>query len=524
MSGQTLRVLVVSADREFVRVANAAGESHDLYILMAGDVASAAEILADKPVALALLDGRSEGALALVHHVRALAEGASVALALDPEDADTLRGALDLGIDALLTTPLTGDGFLRVVAKVREERALRVHRAFHEPDFERAKKSITELRRLVDAAALGDRELVAAAHDTLAEIAPSVRASIDLRFSPDEPITEASADVPRLALGQEGRESGTIELSGGTPFDRAVALEVASILSRLLALRTAADRGDPPSASSRIVDKRLFFDLLSREVDKANRHRRSLSLLNIDLGDVDLGALTEHLRTSDVVGRADRDIYVLLPETGSVGATQLRRRVACGVAGVATLPRDGTTKEALLAVARKRRELLARSPVTIAARGPRSGAEPPVANPPMDLAELIEQMLARPLQDAGAHTIYPLVLGLPAAASMVRHACLAAARHGDAFVDVGGASTLVSAAREAERENTERLAAAEHPVPSELFVVVLTSEAGVWACTGKVGDDSVSAVHGADPVFADRLAGALFQFERDAADTEREGA
>lgn len=118
-----------------------------------------------------------------------------------------------------------------------------------------------------------------------------------------------------------------------------------------------------------------FVDLAGREIDLARRHGRRFALLTVDAtGDYDARALVEivlsAIRDTDVVARADeRELLLLLPETGAKGARILRRRILDKVqqqvgshrappvrVGIATFPFDGEDLSRLLRIARRRAE------------------------------------------------------------------------------------------------------------------------------------------------------------------------
>ncbi len=503
-----LSALVVSADPELLRVASASLAAGDARVIGKTTLAAALDVLRETPVDMAVVDARSEGTLALVHHVRAFAEVAggqhpstAIVVAVDPGDAIGMRAALDLGADALVTTPVHGDALLEALARLRAERTTAASVAVESARADRAESLARRMRRLIEATAEGDGEAIESALDAITELAPGVRARF-FRAGADDPVTAVSGDTERLPLGDVGHELGTLVVTGGEPSERAIALDVAGALSSLLALRArfvaSGPRGPGPS---RMLERALFDDILAREIDKAVRHGRPLALLALDpVGSADEG-LAPHLRVSDIVGRGGADVFVLLPETDLVGATQLRRRIGRRPAGVASL-RDGHTRDALVRAARARRELARTSPLA---------APSLTMQTSMGLVATIDRLLSQPLHDAGALTTYPLVLGMAGAASLVTHACLEASRVSRATVHVthGMAKAAVAAASALGAE----LDVIEHDAPtSDAFAIAIASELGAWACAGHLepgSSDSVSALHGADPLLADLLVRAM---------------
>lgn len=505
---ETLRVLAVSDDEDLLRVARAAFASGDTIPLEAASIEAAIEILGRGPIKLALVDGRVAGALSLVHHVHTLSPGAHVIVAVDVDhevredqgqDDPVLRGALDLGADGVVTLPLHGDAVLRSLAKARHEFATRQRLVELEAEVETRQAMARELRRMIDAAALGEDELVGAALDALAEVAPTVKARVSRTSPNDEPVTTISGDTHRFSLGDDGREVGTLALSGGDAASRSVALELASALSSLLALRArAAGLSTGRSTVARAVERHLFDDILARELEKARRHGRALSVMALDSENVDLVALAAHLRASDVVGRDLHDVLVLLPETTRIGAVRLRRRIGQRPSGIATLLQDGHRPAALLLAARARRELMRTSPLV------------PLAAKAKSLTELATNLLALPLHDAGPHSCYPLLLGVAQACSMARQACREAARDGEAYVHVTR-GPIASAVRELAAERAGSLTILEHDTPAPTFAIAVTSELGAWACAGRYDGEGerVSAVHSADPLLGDWIVTSL---------------
>lgn len=118
-----------------------------------------------------------------------------------------------------------------------------------------------------------------------------------------------------------------------------------------------------------IYDTPMFLTLLSRETGRASRYRDffGLCLITRDRPGPDGAAeastlhatIAELLRTTDLVGRVDDGVAVVLintsPSDSLAIAERLRARlVASGPAsiGLASFPRDGTDPQALLDRAR----------------------------------------------------------------------------------------------------------------------------------------------------------------------------
>lgn len=488
------RVLVVSEDREFLRVAEAALRSGDALVVTAGGLDAAVTILAGRAPDLLLVDGGAESLLSLIHYARTLAPAAAVYVAADPDRGTTIRAALDLGVDGIVTAPLHGDAVLRALAKTRLDGELNRRAAQLEAEVASVRSVLREARNLIEVASAGEGELCRVALDSLTEVAPTVTARIT-RIEPgnEAPPSERAVN-DRLVLGEEGREAGILELAGGDAPSRATALELAAILSGLLSLRIRLGVAtELSSGPARTMERDAFDDVVSREVEKTRRYGRPLSLLSLDSNNVDLGELAHLLRSTDVIGRREREVFVLLPETNATGAVRLRRRLGKKPIGIASASRDGLTRDALVHAARAGRERMRTSPLFN------------LSEEASGLEGLIDALLSKPLTHAGAHSTYPLLLGIGQACSLVKHACVEASRTAETFVCVTAEGPLASAVREASLEKGESLVVTEHVAPDMLFAVSITSELGSWACAGRYDEEIVSAVHGADPLLADAL-------------------
>jgi GGDEF domain-containing protein len=183
--------------------------------------------------------------------------------------------------------------------------------------------------------------------------------------------------VLRLGAGDVQQGFLIVDDPGGVTSDGAVWELVAVQASIALALvgeREQSHRGAMKDPDSSAYTFAYFVDVAGREIDKAARHGRRFALatvsLNIPQGD---GAkldveLTDRLlaavRDTDVVARIDEaEFYVLLPETGGMGAHACRRRVMQHLGqdrqnareaamGLATFPHDGRDLSQLLRVAK----------------------------------------------------------------------------------------------------------------------------------------------------------------------------
>src|SRR5207302_1598609 len=109
----------------------------------------------------------------------------------------------------------------------------------------------------------------------------------------------------------------------------------AAMTLALLAERERSTRGAIKDQTTSAYTFAYFVDIAGREIDKARRYGRRFALATIaldenatsaptDLAEVILGAV----RDTDVLARVDEhEFYLLMPETGGVGAQNCRRRV-----------------------------------------------------------------------------------------------------------------------------------------------------------------------------------------------------
>lgn len=160
----------------------------------------------------------------------------------------------------------------------------------------------------------------------------------------------------------------------GVPEEAVMALadHTATATRGQLLMERMRNQGDIDQ-STFLINRAAFDIYAAREVTRARRYKRPLSLLVLSPADPDdetlrrLGSdVMAVIRVMDILARLDDGrLALLLPETERAGATTLARRTEQRNPGlrvtVATLPGDGTTWEALLAAAESK------------VRGPASG-------------------------------------------------------------------------------------------------------------------------------------------------------
>ena len=154
----------------------------------------------------------------------------------------------------------------------------------------------------------------------------------------------------------------------------------AATVFALIAAREQSHRASMKDPRSSAYTFAYFVDVAGREIDMARRHKRRFALATIgvyqraegpgdeptiETADRVLGAV----RDTDVLARVDaNEFYLLLPETGGLGAHSCRRRVLEQLGGLsgespfelavglATYPHDSGDLSRLLRVARHRAE------------------------------------------------------------------------------------------------------------------------------------------------------------------------
>jgi ActR/RegA family two-component response regulator/GGDEF domain-containing protein len=539
------------------------------------DMAEAIATAATEKPEVAFVDVVLDGGagLALVHHLTAAAPGIAV-YALAPESNLELGAqAVALGAAGFVSAPPSGDALMHAVGEVREKRAAEREKARLEADLATARRRNALMDRVVQLAQGGAQSEVArAVLESLAEVGEARGAALYAAFDPphgecvrlaalgvsqDLPATAPGDDLLRAAvtrgaqvvpIGIADRLLAISILDGVNPAREADLLAIAGLAATVLAFVDAGEsRGAsrPRDGRARLYSFSYLQDIGGREVDKAKRHGRRLSVAGILL-DPEAGAKARTeleqvvlgvVRDTDVLARFDdHEFYLVLPETGAMGAHACRRRLLLKAEGdrrarppnsdrrapvpssrggrsmpmsigVATYPHDGTTLERLLRAARQRAHDASRSAVHT------------LNLAQMPLAELIDTLLARPMTGGGLGSPYPLDLVAPAMLSLVAGACREARRGGSAsvLVTARGGMGMASAARQAlalEAKDVAQVQIADvraAPRCENAEAIVISAEHGTWVCFGRRDDDRFRGVHAADPLLADLVAQRLAQ-------------
>ena len=510
--------------------------------------------------------GKNAG-LATVHHLCAAVPDVTVYAVASEQSLELGTKALALGSAGLLVLPLSGDELLTCLSEVRTrlgerrqlERLVReTHRNRVGANLLACASEIVEARtrreaaeRLADVlrteasvptvvvylcAGEGSRQLMRTAVRGDAPDPPAFGDELELMTFAQQ----HDLEVIRLA---SRREHGGLVLLGGVappaPGDDAlpmidlVAAQVATGLA-LIGEREQSQRGAMKDPDSSAYTFAYFVDVAGREIDKARRHDRRFALATLsfeDSGDDTdstqgptgvqlveqvLGAV----RDTDVLARVDEgEFYLLLPETGGIGAHSCRRRVmrqlglfgrtapphqgAWVSIGVATFPHDGTDLSQLLRVAKHRASVSSRSPVQRIL---------PRDVPLGEMLDVLTWHLAdteRP-EDSPAEAMHALELTPVELAALGNTVLREALRGGGARVVASqrpgvsiGAAVRATVGRDPAGVQMDVVDVSAVAGCADLEVLALVAEHGAYVLLGRVEGGIVNAVHSADPLFAD---------------------
>ncbi len=489
--------------------------------------------------------------LAVVHHVRALTPHVSVYALAHPQHLELGTQAIALGGTGLLLMPLSGDELLGAVSSVRTRAAERVIREELEREVNESRLT-TQLFEAIDS--IGEctsrRTAVRRVLEQFVSTTGATRGSVFLRASEAsrelilveqvgefaelpsfcEEMTlmqyaarEPDLDLVRLAC--RASQQGAILLGGSELVGpgKKVALERAGAhAAMLIALgegREAASRGTMKDPESSAYTFAYFVDVAGREIDKARRHDRRFALATLTIGDEGDGPWSVQLaervlsavRDTDILARVDEhEFYLLLPETGGIGAHSCRRRVmrsfreaAPGASlsvGVATYPHDGSDLSQLMRVARHRADASRKSSVFT------------LELEHLGLGEILDALLWSGDPDASIEA--PRQLELPRAdvAALAAAAVGEARRSGSTWAvatDRAGIS-LAQGVRSALGTPSETLRLDAVDIESavgysDLEAFSLITEHGAYSMIGRIDGNVVRGVHSADPLLADLI-------------------
>ncbi|HEY8943041.1 MAG TPA: diguanylate cyclase, partial [Polyangiaceae bacterium] len=477
-----------------------------------------------------------------------------------PEKLDLGMQAMALGSAGTLVLPLSGDEVLTALSDVRQRRAERAERA----RFLRAGGSegasaalaadVSELGDVTSRRALGER-LASLLRERLGasrvlvylgagESSRQLMRTAACNPNGTEPpfcdelellkyAQENGLEVVRLALRRE--QFGLILVGGLAPGPRTDALlsltaSLSTLVLVLVGAREQSSRGAMKDPESSAYTFAYFVDVAGREIDMARRHGRRFALATIAVQTTpeSTGRLSREptveaaervlaaVRDTDVLARVDaNEFYLLLPETGGLGAQACRRRVleqlgnrrdtdGLEVAmGLATFPHDGADLSRLLRVAKHRADESAGSVVQ---RFELAG---------LPLPQLVDTLLERVAVQAGRKPSAleaPRYIELPSmdAIELALAAVREAARAGEARViatnhpgiSIGGA-VRAEIAHDSEGFRLEVLEIGHIPRAEKIELLLIVSQHVCYVLLGRSEGGLVRAVHSTDPLLSD---------------------
>jgi hypothetical protein len=351
----------------------------------------------------------------------------------------------------------------------------------------------------------------------------------------DLPSTSLPADLSRLVQARQARVVPLVAATGELGMlvlDRAPATpeaEIAPLADLAAAMLSLVDKQDHVDESVKIFSPRNFRTVAERMLTLAARHERRASVLAVSIpGDranrreeaaQEIGDI---VRTTDALcGTEEGDMLIFLPETTGLGAHVCRRRILARLqgerrgrpkattavpastprsskaspisVGVATFPHDGNSLKRLVKAARARAYDDSRSPVHM------------LGLDVMSLAEIGDQLIARPILEAGPRSPYPLDVACAALFSLAARACKEGLRGGEANVTTTLQAGLGVAAAARQVGTPRAIDVRGEPDADNIEAIIVEAEHGAWVCCGRVVGERFHGVHAADPLLADVL-------------------
>lgn len=401
MTPLSLRALIVTSNAADAAFVERVLRDRDDRPSIALDVADALAKLATEQydvVFVSLSLPRGEG-LALVHHVRALYVSTEVVVMSARDALEETAHAVALGVLHTVLYPLTGDAILLGADRARERAMLVAERERLSRDEAQSRRRTATYARCAAFVAETDLDLIAG------RVLEACAAELEGKNAAVYVPTPAGGVLERIST--KGNPSAfpamlTLEDLGDVDPTSAVHVEPGRVTLILLgeaeiAALVRIESEEPPSPEARealeiiaslgvaalagarkvegiarvgIKDPETsaytfayFGDVAGREIARATRFDRSFALLTVSLDGMDAvyrvmrreeiarfrraiaDAILESVRAGDVLARVEDDEYfVLLPETGLLGANVVRRRVLASCARVLEGRDTGTAR------------------------------------------------------------------------------------------------------------------------------------------------------------------------------------
>ena len=566
----SLNVLVASADPAILEIAQRAFNAQGDRATSAMSVAEALATAQAERYDIAFVDVSLDGdtGLALVHHLRTLSATITVYVIAPATKVELATEGVSLGAAGILVTPLAGDALSQAATDVRARQGDARHRDQLEHELSRMRRRSDLLDRLIRLArGSGQSEAVRVITDAFAQATHAKGVVLYAAF--DAPSGDCvrlatfgtARDMPAIARLDELAKTfelrkarpvslqtshGTIGIVaiegaiGDVETEHTTLVELATVVLALMDSRRPRGQAIKDERGAVYTDA-YFHDIAAREIDKAKRHGRRVSLCAIHLDGSDRvskdeleNVVRQVVRDTDVLASdAAHEYLLLLPETSALGAHACRRRIVARIEGdrrqrsgsalsdrrgpvpsrrgapmaigAAAYPHDGLTLERLVRIARNRAIAQTRSAVHS------------LSLAQLALPEVVDTLVAKPILDSGGTSPYPLDLATTSFLSLVTQACVEARRGGGAtiYVTVHPAMGVASAVRQAVRDAkdiTVRAVDARGVAGcGDVEAVVIGAEHGHWVCCGRVTKDRFRGVHAADPLLADLIAHRLSQ-------------
>jgi ActR/RegA family two-component response regulator/GGDEF domain-containing protein len=558
-------VAIVSSPEAIELMSRTLGSSSDR-LSVATDLAEGLVRISSQVPDVAFVDVTlGEGAgLAVLHHIRALAPNVTV-FALTTADRLALgMQAAALGSAGTLVMPLSGDELLNALSDVRTRRVERDERIRLErvASLSRRHASLVEqvaeiaesatrreaADRLADVLVSGVGVRSAAVYVPAAEGSRQLMRVADVGGGADAPsfcdemellnhARERGLEILRLALRREqsglvllGKTADGTDAASSFPLLPLIAAQATTALA-LIGAREQSHRGAMKDPSSSAYTFAYFVDVAGREIDMARRHSRRFALATIgvqfeSVPEVNVEPtvlVADHVlsavRDTDVLARVDaNEFYLLLPETGGLGAHTCRRRVLAELSerqsdvpglevavsvGVATFPHDGGDLSRLLRVAKHRAEASQNS-VVLKLR---------LYNLPLPslvdalLGQLSAATLSGPRGLEAPHYIelpamdlVGLALAAVSEAARAGHARIVASVHSG--ISVGGA-VRAEHGRDGEGLRFDAVDVTALEGCANLDVLCVVAEHAAYVLLGRTESNVVRAVHASDPLLVD---------------------